>query len=138
MALGPSEKPIAAEFSFVHYGVELHSCCVCRMAESCRIMLKQVAYNVFIGTLAVPILFELQHGLLKTGFSRRTPPTQSQNMPDRCGNVRRDRLTFELFQAEDGFEEFASSILAAKWKEFSPLFYLFILVLWVVLKGRRL
>ena len=34
-------------------------------------------------------------------------------MPDRCGNVRRDRLTFELFQAEDGFEEFASSILAA-------------------------
>ena len=35
-------------------------------------------------------------------------------MPDRCGNVRRDRLTFELFQAEDGFEEFASSILAAK------------------------
>ena len=37
-------------------------------------------------------------------------------MPDRCGNVRRDRLTFELFQAEDGLEEFASSILAAKRK----------------------
>ena len=44
------------------------------MAEPCRIMLKQVAYNVFIGPLAVPILFEPQHGLLKTGFSRRTPP----------------------------------------------------------------
>ena len=37
-------------------------------------MLKQVAYNVFIGPLAVPILFELQHGLLKTGFSARIPP----------------------------------------------------------------
>ena len=44
------------------------------MAEPCRIMLKQVAYNVFIGPLAVPILFELQHGLLKTGFSSRIPP----------------------------------------------------------------
>ena len=50
-------------------------------------------------------------------------------MPDRCGHVWRDRLTFELFQAEDGFEEFASCILAAKWKNSHPLFYLFILVL---------
>ena len=45
-------------------------------------------------------------------------------MPDRCGNVRRDRLTFELFQAEDGFEEFASSILAAKWRN-SHLYFTF-------------
>ena len=45
-------------------------------------------------------------------------------MPDRCGNVRRDRLTFELFQAEDGFEEFASSILAAKRKN-SHLYFTF-------------
>ena len=45
-------------------------------------------------------------------------------MPDRCGNVRRDRLTFELFQAEDGLEEFASSILAAKRKN-SHLYFTF-------------
>ena len=45
------------------------------MAEPYRIMLKQVAYNVFIGPLAVPILFEPQHGLLKTGFLPRIPPT---------------------------------------------------------------
>ena len=45
-------------------------------------------------------------------------------MPDRCGHVRRDRLTFELFQAEDGFEEFASCILAAKWKN-SHLYFTF-------------
>ena len=45
-------------------------------------------------------------------------------MPDRCGHVRRDRLTFELFQAEDGFEDFASSILAAKWKN-SHLYFAF-------------
>ena len=45
-------------------------------------------------------------------------------MPDRCGHVWRDRLTFELFQAEDGFEEFASSILAAKWKN-SHLYFTF-------------
>ena len=43
-------------------------------------MLKQVAYNVFIGPLAVPILFEPQHGLLKTGFSRRTPPSIGHSM----------------------------------------------------------
>ena len=43
------------------------------MAEPYRIMLKQVAYNVFIGPLAVPILFELQHGLLKTGFLAERP-----------------------------------------------------------------
>ena len=43
-------------------------------------------------------------------------------MPDRCGHVRRDRLTFELFQAEDGFEEFASSILAAKGKNYQSYF----------------
>ena len=45
-------------------------------------------------------------------------------MPDRCGHVRRDRRTFELFQAEDGFEEFASCILAAKWKN-SHLYFTF-------------
>ena len=45
-------------------------------------------------------------------------------MPDRCGNVRRDRLTFELFQAEEGFEEFASAILAAKRKN-SHLYFTF-------------
>ena len=45
-------------------------------------------------------------------------------MPDRCGHVRRDRLTFELCQAEDGFEEFASSILAPKWKN-SHLYFTF-------------
>ena len=45
-------------------------------------------------------------------------------MPDRCGHVRRDRLTFELFQAEDGFEEFASSILAAKGRN-SHLYFTF-------------
>ena len=38
-------------------------------------MLKQVAYNVFIGPLAVPILFEPQHGLLKTGFLPIIPPS---------------------------------------------------------------
>jgi hypothetical protein len=31
-----------------------------------------------------------------------------QNMQDRCGHVRRDRLTFKLCQAEDGLEVFAS------------------------------
>ena len=45
-------------------------------------------------------------------------------MPDRCGHVWRDRLTFELFQAEDGFEEFASCILAAKSKN-SHLYFTF-------------
>ena len=32
---------------------------------------------------------------------RDTRAGQGQNMPDRCGHVRRNRLTFELFQAED-------------------------------------
>ena len=45
-------------------------------------------------------------------------------MPDRCGHVWRDRLTFELFQAEDGFEEFASAILAAKGRN-SHLYFTF-------------
>ena len=55
-------------------------------------------------------------------------------MPDRCGNVRRDRLTFELFQAEDGFEEFASSILAAKPKN-SHLYFTFSYSHCVIVKG---
>ena len=38
--------------------------------------------------------------------------------------MRRDRLTFELFQAEDGFEEFASAILAAKGRN-SHLYFTF-------------
>ena len=46
-------------------------------------MLKQVAYNVFIGPLAVPILFELQHGLLKTGFLPRIPPTHESHVGKR-------------------------------------------------------
>ena len=84
------------------------------MAEPCRIMLKQVAYNVFIGPLAVPILFELQHGLLKTGFSRRTPPTETVRLRDAqatlgtigdaraaCGGVTSGRRqTCELVDAE--------------------------------------
>ena len=76
-----------------------HSCCVCRMAEPYRIMLKQVAYNVFIGPLAVPILFELQHGLLKTGFSRRTPPTCQEPTPHSSG-FQHSRCTWRrLFHA---------------------------------------
>jgi hypothetical protein len=38
-------------------------------------------------------------------------------MQDRCGHVRRDWLTFKLCQAEDGLEDFASSILLLKRKD---------------------
>ena len=42
-------------------------------------MLKQVAYNVSIGPLAVPILFELPHSLLKIGGFLKIPPIARVN-----------------------------------------------------------
>ena len=59
-----------------------------------------------------PLASRLGQGTVRQGecTPRDSRAGHWQNMQDRCGHVRRDRLTFKLCQAEDGLEDFVSSI----------------------------